>query len=669
MKFNYPYLKDKTFLKELDLSILKELFIKINVLDWNERPIAAIEGRSTGGTINLDGKSSVRRTASVNMIADDTINDITNTKNLISINKKVAIELGLLNTTFEYSDYPIVWFPQGTFVVNQASISKNNSGLNISMSLKDKMCLLNGDCGGTFSATVEFHLMDSVDRITGETIQERPTIYTIIQRVVHEFGGESLDKIIINDIDNRVKKVMKWVGDTPVYLNESKTENNLSVGRLFLTPSSASTLYEYGQDLGYTYSDFYYPSDLIANAGESVVSVLDKIKNALGNFEYFYDLEGNFVFQEIKNYLNTSYPTTIEELAQSGYEVDLTNGKSVYQFTDSQLVTSYSNQPQYSAIKNDFVIWGVRKGVTGAEIPIRYHLAIDQKPQIGKTYTVYIDRNIEGMEGLTVARWIITVDNFSSISSPIAGTVYGIQDANHNFISCQLYDKGTFTPVSLTNVKNITVEDWRTELYLSGVQAIAEQRVANYYYAELAAEWPKLYDIVKGEFYNKSFSEIDFFLDFIDTGSAYQEFNIQAIGRRTKTINDKTINCITAPAIPNYILIKTGQADTAKLREEATTNGDNYIQVNPTLYNSIVASESTNAAYDNIKMMLHEYTSYNESVSVVTMPIYYLEPNTRITIEDHDTGIHGDYMINSFSIPLTYNGTMTLQCKKAIERI
>lgn len=669
MKFNYPYLKDKAFLKELDLSILKELFIKINVLDWNERPIAAIEGRSTGGTINLDGKSSVRRTASVNMIADDTINDITNTKNLISINKKVAIELGLLNTTFEYSDYPIIWFPQGTFIVNQASISKNNSGLNISMSLKDKMCLLNGDCGGTFAATVEFHLMDSVDRITGEIIQARPTIYTIIQRVVHEFGGESLDRIIINDIDNRIKKVMKWVGDTPVYLNESKTEDNLSVGRLFLTPSSANTLYEYGQDLGYTYSDFYYPSDLIANAGESVVSVLDKIKNTLGNFEYFYDLEGNFVFQEIKNYLNTSYPTTIEELARSGYEVDLTNGKSVYQFTDSQLVTSYSNQPQYSAIKNDFVIWGVRKGVTGAEIPIRYHLAIDQKPQTGKTYTVYIDRNIEGMEGLTVARWIITVDNFSSISSPIAGTVYGIQDENHNFISCQLYDKGTFTPVSLTNVKNITVKDWRTELYLSGVQAIAEQRTANYYYAELAAEWPKLYDIVKGAFYNKSFSEIDFFLDFIDTGSTYQEFNIQAIGRRTKTINDKTINCITAPAIPDYILIKTGQADTAQLREEAQSNGDNYIQVNPTLYDSIVASESTNAAYDNIKMMLHEYTGYNESVSIVTMPIYYLEPNTRITIEDHDTGIHGDYMINSFSIPLTYNGTMTLQCKKAIERI
>jgi hypothetical protein len=39
-----------------------------------------------------------------------------------------------------------------------------------------------------------------------------------------------------------------------------------------------------------------YAGDLIANVGETVVSVLDKIKNMLGEFEYFYDLEGHFVF-------------------------------------------------------------------------------------------------------------------------------------------------------------------------------------------------------------------------------------------------------------------------------------------------------------------------------------------------------------------------------------
>jgi hypothetical protein len=35
-----------------------------------------------------------------------------------------------------------------------------------------------------------------------------------------------------------------------------------------------------------------YAGDLIANIGESLTSVLDKIKNMLTEFEYFYNLEG-----------------------------------------------------------------------------------------------------------------------------------------------------------------------------------------------------------------------------------------------------------------------------------------------------------------------------------------------------------------------------------------
>jgi len=72
---------------------------------------------------------------------------------------------------------------------------------------------------------------------------------------------------------------------------------------------------------------------LIGNAGETVVSILDKIKNVLGNYEYFYDVNGNFIFQEIKNYLNTSYSTfLINEINENNYLVDYSSGKSVYTF-------------------------------------------------------------------------------------------------------------------------------------------------------------------------------------------------------------------------------------------------------------------------------------------------------------------------------------------------
>jgi hypothetical protein len=48
--------------------------------------------------------------------------------------------------------------------------------------------------------------------------------------------------------------------------------------------------------VGYRITDLTYPGDLLANAGDSITSVLDKIKNVLGEFEYFYDLDGKFTF-------------------------------------------------------------------------------------------------------------------------------------------------------------------------------------------------------------------------------------------------------------------------------------------------------------------------------------------------------------------------------------
>ena len=57
----------------------------------------------------------------------------------------------------------------------------------------------------------------------------------------------------------------------------------------------AYTMYEYGDDVGFIFTDFTYPNELIENAGSSVVTVLDKIKGVLNNYEYFYDIYGNFV--------------------------------------------------------------------------------------------------------------------------------------------------------------------------------------------------------------------------------------------------------------------------------------------------------------------------------------------------------------------------------------
>ena len=116
-------------------------------------------------------------------------------------------------------------------------------------------------------------------------------------------------------------------------------------------------LYEYGEDVGFIYTDFIYPDELITNPGDNVCTVLDKIKNTLGNYEYFYDTDGNFHFQEIKNYLNTTQAKTeIDKLTKDDYIADYSKGKTVYNFDDSVLITAFNNTPQWSMIKNDYVV-------------------------------------------------------------------------------------------------------------------------------------------------------------------------------------------------------------------------------------------------------------------------------------------------------------------------
>ena len=81
---NLSYLKDKDFLRKLDNNNNKFYQVKIEVLDAEERPISAIQGKvQSGSSINIDGNSSVRRTCNITFIAEDAENNLTNVDNLL----------------------------------------------------------------------------------------------------------------------------------------------------------------------------------------------------------------------------------------------------------------------------------------------------------------------------------------------------------------------------------------------------------------------------------------------------------------------------------------------------------------------------------------------------------------------------------------------------------
>lgn len=670
MNKKYSYLYDSDFLKQVDLQKNKEQLAKITVLDWAENPIQDITGIVTGGSLNIDGSSTVRRTCNLNIYIKDTENNITNINHFLSLNKKVKVEIGFKNTTKKYLDYEIIWFPIGTYVIITPSISHSTSGTSVSLQLKDKMCLLNGDVGGVLPASVTFSEMEYVNE-EGLITVVKPSLYQIIQEAVNHWGGEQLGKIIISDLDTKIKKVMKWTGDSNIYLYKDNNIWKVSTSNPGIEGTITIKPYD---DIGYIYTDFCYTGDLVGNAGDSVTSILDQIKNTLGNYEYFYDLDGNFIFQEIKNYLNTSQSTIeIQNLNQDDYIIDQSKGKTVYTFDDSTLITSYSNNPQFNMIKNDFIVWGSRETPSGQKVPIRYHLAIDKKPDIGNTHLVF--KYMDEEEGLVKAKSVISVTELPDISDAVIGVFY------YNTIDKKIYTYDAETEkykIIDTTLTELTATDWRTELYLQGVDAESFSTNNNDYFTELSNEWVKLYDIwgnsnsnASPDFYEevkRNPSNIDYFLDFIDSGAAIDEFSIQNIGRRTKVVTDDKVNCIFAPDIPDWIIINNKDPLATEKEEEAASRGQQFSRVDEEIYNALSAGGNANSAYDYVRSLLYQYTSYNESINIQCIPIYYLDVNTRIGVQDAESNIYGDYIINRISLPLDLSGTMTISATRALER-
>ena len=89
---NNPLL-DVDFLKELTEQRERTVYARIVALNMQEEPMEEISGRVTQGSINVDGTSSVRRSFSLTMVANEiNINDY-----YWGLNTKIKLFIGLKN--------------------------------------------------------------------------------------------------------------------------------------------------------------------------------------------------------------------------------------------------------------------------------------------------------------------------------------------------------------------------------------------------------------------------------------------------------------------------------------------------------------------------------------------------------------------------------------------
>lgn len=702
---NLDYLTDIDFLVDLVLDRNSKRYTRIIVLDKDEFPIESIEGRVTSGNISISGSSSVRRTCNLTFVAEEKNNDLTNVNNLLSINKKIKVEIGVENHINDKYD-SIVWFKQGIFIIAQPSIAHNFGGVTITLSCKDKMCLLNGECAGGLPSSITFHEYDQyigyqeMDALPSEPneytiykvgnqyyrwsvtrgwteisqsaaaaqrnqIEALPQrIYDIILTLVCNFGNESISNILISDVPLELKQLVRYIGTNPLYYNALTKKYTFDPSELVNQESWRS--FGYNEDVGYIYTDFVYPGELISNIGESITSVLDKICNVLGNFEYFYDVDGHFVFREKKNYLNNSYneATTYRldnanreievdnqmrylALAENdlyildnlSYKIDFnSNSKRVFTFGERfSPVISYSNAPKYSNIKNDYHIWGKNKD----GYAIHYHLAIKNKPTPLRT--------VDDVHYYNTYKVIYLTDNNGDYNGKLR---LATEDETPEY----------YTPI-----------DWRAELYMQGLVKQSMHQRPDVYEQELLDLFDGIYNMKEMKFkQNVSMpNSLNYFLDYLEPVTDIMDFTIEEIGRKTHSVQyDKIIKLFNAE-VPNVIILNVD----APLNERESDirrcelEGCPYSNVEDAIYKKLAIGTVGYSAEEKLRELLYVNTNYNESISIQTVPIYFLDVNTRITVQDSAADISGDYIINSISVPLDPRGTMSITASRALERI
>lgn len=687
------YLKDKDFLLQIDSLTIRRQYVRITVLDFStEKELEEISGKVSSGNISNNGDSAVRRTANLTFVVDEDQFNLFELNNLLSINKKIKLEIGIENTTNKYTEEKIIWFPQGIYVITVPSISCGLSGFTVSLQLKDKMCLLNGDCGGLIPASTNFAEVEYING-EGHLAIDQPTIYQIIRELVNHYGGEPLYKIIIDGVPTTISQCMTWTGNTPVYAYRTndnaggQTYWNITTNRSEAEGKTGFRQFNYGSELAYTPIDFVYGKELIGDEGATITSILDKIKNKLeGNFEYFYDLEGNFIFREKRNFINTTASSVIlQELDESSgsYIIDVADTRPAYDFSENPLVISYNISPQYLQVKNDFVVWGIRKTATGRELPIRYHLAIDSKPEVPQEFHNIVTFKYEDSYGdsYVTAKVPYRVNSLSEVTEINEHILYLVvtkdeQDKDKKTYYIWDTSKDKWKDVTSSIIKeydSYTTGDWRTVLFLQGEQAVATGRASNYYYMELMNEWPRIFDFQTGKIFPELVTDplqMNYYLDFIDTNTPIGGLCVNNIGRRSKIVKNNEINCLFAPDPIDTVLISQDATKEEKeaIIDECNKASKTWLTVEPAIYDALAVGRVYKTAFEEIRANLYNYTDYNENISMSCIPIFHLDSNTRIHIENKACGINGDYMIKSISTPLG-NGTMSLQCTKIIDKL
>ena len=229
--------------------------------------------------------------------------------------------------------------------------------------------------------------------------------------------------------------------------------------------------------------------------------------------------------------------------------------------------------------------------------------------------------------------------------------------------------------------KNRENSSFLTELEKTNPQFIGGRTRYEQYYTDILSFWRQLYNPAPSEEEKKNYFDVNgydkkgagaywnkdvylnpsnlyFWFDFLDTEGELGKYSANKIGSRSKVINEPAIKSIYYKETPEvqFIILPT------EAKELTKNNAYTKIQIQDNMTGLFYRSTQGNAAVSRANELISEYTATAEGVNLTCVPIYYLEPNTRIYVD----GI-GDCTLDRISYNLSYNGTMSISGNKILK--
>lgn len=596
---------------------IRQVFVRVNWLDFNTEYITDVStGICVDGGVNISVDASNRRTMTLKMVLTDD-SYLVNPNGHVWLNRKFSANFGIKDIITD----EIVYFPSiGTFIVDQPSLQLSNTTRELSITGSDMMSFFDGSFSGA--------LMTQLQLDVGIPLSEAIRLLFSQHGGVTKFNIDT-DSIVDDDgnpllIPYQIKKI-----ETDTVYDTAKELVNLYMGYELFFDITGTLVYR----------------KIRNKINDPVVFTFDTTDTENRNLAI--NIEQKFNFHNVRNYIEVFGKSITPLVATPSTDYKEEN-------TATKLIVYY-NRPLYNSNNQPFS--------DGTDMKSYFTYSGTQSNYISATYNI--------TTGYTVT-FIITGEQGESLT-PIPNIIYNscavnYYDDKYEFCSTDQLRWSVPNYITIDYTNNTIVKlviKFNKPLYdSSGTKLVTDADVKSYFsYSGDSANFTSA--TYTTDDYNNEITFI--FTTDIDIGDTLDIVS--------NTIYDSagfTIDITKWTYIFNGTewYLKTSEVTSENQIQAIAQNnieGDQFSIQAITQRN--LAIKDTNIftiaqAQSRADYELWNHSNLAETITITCVPIFMLDVNQLIYVRDDRIGVDGKYCITQISLPLKYNGSMSISAYK-----